>query len=141
MSTTVDPLCLAAQSVASEAKAYKMLRSLRETALLNASVSMRQLLNRMEGRFMFYCWNLSLGRACNTSVKRETQDEILADYLCEKHRDSIFAAMFRQPWILPPTVSFMRIGLHGTSSKFFSRRCVLCSTIRNQCRRCRDSDG
>ncbi|SJL08700.1 uncharacterized protein ARMOST_12069 [Armillaria ostoyae] len=100
----VDTLRLAARSRVKQ-KHTRFSNLFKESAFFDASVSMRQLFsNRMEGRFMSYCWSLSLGRACNTSVKRE----IIAIPSSQPYSG--------QPWILSATVSFMQVELHGTLS-------------------------
>ncbi|PBK87280.1 hypothetical protein ARMGADRAFT_1034852 [Armillaria gallica] len=101
---SVDPLCLAAQSVASEVKAYEMLLSLQGICIPRCLGLYATAIPQQDGRTAYVLLSeLVAGKGlqylCETGDEDgDTGDEdgdVLGDYLCENHREAIFATMFR----------------------------------------------
>ncbi|SJL08695.1 uncharacterized protein ARMOST_12064 [Armillaria ostoyae] len=84
-------------SVACKAKAYKMLRSLQGNCIPQCLGLYATVIPEQDGRTVYVLLlELVAGNRPQYLCKAEdVEDKDLADYLCEKHRDSIFATMFR----------------------------------------------
>ncbi len=94
---SVDPLRLAVQSVASEVKAYGMLQSLQGICIPRCLGLYATAIPQQNGRTV-YVLLLELVAGKGLQYLCETGDEdgdVLGDYLCENHREAIFATMFR----------------------------------------------
>ncbi|PBK70405.1 hypothetical protein ARMSODRAFT_110945 [Armillaria solidipes] len=106
----IDPLRLAAWSAASEVRAYEKLQSLQGTCIPRCLGLYATALPEQEGRtvhvlLLEHVTGKDLRYLCE---KGDDMDEIVADYLCEKHRDAIFSTIFRL------AIAFLNLGVsHG----------------------------
>ncbi|SJL08702.1 uncharacterized protein ARMOST_12071 [Armillaria ostoyae] len=94
---SIDPLRLSAQSVASEVKAYEMLQPLQGISVPRVIGLYATAIPQQNGRTV-YVLLLELVAGKGLQYLCETGDEdgdVLGDYLCENHREAIFATMFR----------------------------------------------
>ncbi|PBK87305.1 hypothetical protein ARMGADRAFT_1016793 [Armillaria gallica] len=92
-----DPLRLAAWSAASEVRAYEELQSLQGTCIPRCLGLYATAFPQQEGRTVYvllleHITGKDLRHLCKEADERE---KIVADFLCEKHRDVIFSTIFR----------------------------------------------
>ncbi|SJL08683.1 uncharacterized protein ARMOST_12052 [Armillaria ostoyae] len=103
----IDPLRLAAWSAASEVRAYEKLQSLQGNCIPRCFGLYATALPEQEGRTVYvllleHVTGKDLRYLCE---KGDDMDEIVADYLCEKHRDAIFSTVF---WL---AMDFIQLGV------------------------------
>lgn len=102
MSTTVDPLRLAARSVVSEVKTYDMLQSHQGISiprcfgLYPTGFPEQDMCPAIEAR----CWD-----RFTVPLRGWRQGEVVVDYFCEAQCEAIFATLFRL------TMDFMDLGV------------------------------
>ncbi|PBK70402.1 hypothetical protein ARMSODRAFT_110927 [Armillaria solidipes] len=125
-----DPLRLAAWSVASEVRAYEKLQSLQGTCIPRCIDLYATALPEQEGRTVYveHVTGKDLRYLCE---KGDDMDEIVADYLCEKHRNVIFSTVFQL------VMDFIQLGVsqsdlapRNTIIRPPARRGPFCSTER-----------
>ncbi len=134
MSTTVNPLRVGAQSIASKAKAYKMLQSLQGNCIPQCLSLYATVIPEQDGWTVYVLLSeLVTGKGLQCICKAgDVEDEVLAYYLCEKNNVipssqpcSVSLRFFR-----PPCLS---CGLGSTEPRQGPFRGDGC-TIRNHCR-------
>ncbi|KAK0194727.1 hypothetical protein F5146DRAFT_1037259 [Armillaria mellea] len=93
---SIDPLRLAARSVASEVKAYEMLQSFQGISVPRCLGLYATTIPEQDGRTVYV---LLLEFVTGKDLRYLSEDgdgeDIMADYLCERHREAMFAPLFQ----------------------------------------------
>ncbi|PBK87292.1 hypothetical protein ARMGADRAFT_463898 [Armillaria gallica] len=103
---SVDPLRLAARSVPNEVKTYEMLQSLQGICIPRCLGLYATVIPEQDGRTVYVLLlELVAGKDLRYLCEDVKREEIVADYLCERHCEAIFATLFRL------TMDFMDLGV------------------------------
>ncbi|KAK0453853.1 hypothetical protein EV421DRAFT_2030744 [Armillaria borealis] len=93
---SIDPLRLAARSVANEAKAYEMLQSLQGISVPRCLGLYATAIPEQDGRTVYVLLlELITGKGLQYLSEGGDGEEIVADYLCKRHREAIFSPLFQ----------------------------------------------
>ncbi|KAK0236574.1 hypothetical protein EDD85DRAFT_937065 [Armillaria nabsnona] len=93
---SVDPLRLAARSVPNEVKAYEMLQSFQGICIPRCLGLYATVIPEQDGRTVYVLLlELVAGKDLRYLCEDVKREEIVADYLCERHCEAIFATLFR----------------------------------------------
>lgn len=103
---SVDPLRLVAWSVASEVKAYEMLQSLQGICIPRCLGLYATAITEQDGRTVYVLLlECVAGADLRYLCEDGHRDEIVADFLCQRHREAIFATLVQL------TMDFLNLGV------------------------------